>query len=105
MDYSDLTQATKKYVDTCNLLDDALKAELTALRALKEKERTLHIKYFPKVQQGDMTSAMYNACLKNDCFDEKLQHEASKLNRKMAQNKEHAYKEKLYTLKRTISIH
>ena len=104
MEYNDLKEATDSYVEKCRLLDASLKKELQALRALKEAERVIHLENFKKVLEGNLSNAMYAAIVKDGTFEENLNWKTATMERKMAQNSERAYHEKLQTIKRQISI-
>lgn len=104
MDNTDLIIHTDNYVKSCTMLDEAYKNELAALTVFKEAERKVHLENFPKVQNGDLSNTLYREMIKHDVFSEKLDYETAKVQRKMAQNRESALKERLYTLKKQISI-
>lgn len=102
-DYIDLKEDTDAYRKSCEVLYKAQEAELHCNTLWKEKEMLVSKERWGDLQAEEITAAKYNAYVKNETFQEKLNFETAKMKRKMAETRNNSLREKLYTTKKQIN--
>jgi len=103
-DNTDLQNYTVEYRKCCEALNKAYIAEKEAMIAHKTEEAQARIKYWEKLQIGEITKAIYDESIKNDTFNSKLEYEKAKISRKLVETHRDSVREKLYTEKKLYDI-